>query len=55
MALEGVHKAILEELGTMQNAYDAACDYSRNKEQQQLWKETISNQLEALKAFAKTN
>lgn len=55
VALEGVHKAILEELGTMQNAYDAACDYSRNKEQQQLWKETISNQLEALKAFAKTN
>ncbi len=51
--LESNHKQILQELGAMQDAYDAACDFSRNKEQQQLWKETITKQLQELKAYTK--
>lgn len=49
--LDQLHQKILEELNAKQNEYDAACDYSRNKEIQQLWKQEISKQLAELNAF----
>lgn len=52
MELDNSHRQILQELGAMQNAYDAACDYSRKKEEQKLWQETIAKQLLDLKAYA---
>ncbi|PNQ73634.1 hypothetical protein C1T31_04660 [Hanstruepera neustonica] len=51
--LENWHQHVLKDLGAMQNAYDAASDFSRNKEQQTHWKETVTKQLAELKAFAK--
>jgi hypothetical protein len=54
IALDSLHKNILLELKIMQNTYDAACDYSRNKEEQDVWQQKISSQLQDLNAFIKT-
>lgn len=51
--MDALHMEILKELSAMQNQYDTATDYSRNREQQQLWKNDIQEQLYVLKAFIK--
>ncbi len=51
--LDALHLQILQDLSTMQNNYDNASDFSRNKEQQKLWKDSITEQLNALNSFIK--
>ena len=53
--LDALHVQILQELSTMQNNYDAASDFSRNREQQKFWNDSITEQLNTLNSFAKSN
>lgn len=49
--LDALHLSINKALSEVQKRYDAACDFSRNKEQQQLWQKDIAQQLKALNFF----